>query len=109
MHCLCVYVGACVANMSAGYLFLDRSPELFHEVLDWLSGDNRETETGAELKKELELYRVHVQHEEPSSEEIDSIEKAEQKGLLSEKHMKVERYIDIGEEKIRRIESEMER
>lgn len=109
MHCLCVLV--CVANISAGYLFLDRSPELFHEVLDWLSSDNRETETGAELKKELELYRFKVKHEETTttSKEIDSNEKARKRGGLSEKHVEVVRYIEMGKEKIRRIESEMER
>ena len=98
--------------MSAGYLFLDRSPELFHEVLDWLSGDNTETEIGAELKKELELYRIRVQHEELATttrEEVDSSEKAKKRRRLSEKHWEVERYIEIGKEKIRRIESEMER
>ena len=96
--------------MSAGYLFLDRSPELFHEVLDWLSGDNRETETGAELKKELELYGIQVKHEEQTaSEEIDTSKTAKKRGRLSEKHLEVERYIEIGKEKIREIESEMER
>ena len=107
MHCLCL----CVANISAGYLFLDRSPELFHEVLDWLSGDNTETEIGAELKKELELYGIQVKQEEPTrtSEEVDSRDKAEEKEGLSEKHLEVVRYIEMGKEKIRRIESEMER
>ena len=96
--------------MSAGYLFLDRSPELFHEVLDWLSGDNTETEIGAELKKELQLYRTQVQHEESTTrKEIDSNEKVKKRGRLTEKHLEVERYIEIGKEKIRRIESEMER
>ena len=101
----------CVANISAGYLFLDRSPELFHEVLDWLSGDNRETEIGAELKKELELYRIEVRHEKPTptSKEMDSSKKAGKRGRLSEKYLEVVRYIEMGKEKIRRIESEMER
>ena len=94
--------------MSAGYVFVDRSAKLFHQVLDWHAGSNTDTDCDAELKKELEYYKIATECERPKERKVDRAEEADD-GTVAGKCEKVVRYMEMSKREMSEVESEMER